>query len=346
MRLETVAWTKGKIRLIDQTRLPDSFTYIYCRDVKTLWKAIRKLEVRGAPAIGIAAGFGVALAAQQSKATTLKAFEKTVMHTISYLGTARPTAINLFWALERMRNVFYANRNTTIPAMKKVLLNEAQAIFQEDRRMCRSMASFGARLVASGDTILTLCNAGALATADYGTALGVVYKAKAQGKKITVYACETRPLLQGARLTTWELLKRGIKVTLICDNMAATLMQQKKIDKVFVGADRIAANGDTANKIGTYNLAVLAKHHNVPLYVVAPSSSVDLALASGGGIPIEERSGDEVRHVLGTTIAPRQVNVYNPAFDVTPHKLITAIVTEAGIARRPYSTTLKRLIRT
>lgn len=343
MGVETVRWVNGKIRLIDQTLLPLKFRYIYCSDIKTLWRAIRTLQVRGAPAIGVAAGFGVALAARNSRANSFKKLEKDVIKAITYLATSRPTAVNLFWALDRMRRVLYSNKNKPVRRIKRMLIEEAKAILKEDRAMCRKMASFGARVINKGDTILTLCNAGALATSDYGTAVGVIYKAKAEGKRVKVYACETRPLLQGARLTVWELLRNKVNVTLICDSMAATLMRQKRIDKIFVGADRIAGNGDTANKIGTYNLAVLAKHHGVPFYVVAPSSSFDLSLASGARIPIEQRSADEVKQVFGRKITPEGAKAYNPAFDVTPHGLITAIVTEKGIFRKPYTKTLKKL---
>jgi len=334
--VETVKWVNGKIRLIDQTLLPLKFKYIYCADIKTLWKAIRILQVRGAPAIGVAAGFGVALAAKNSKAASFETLEKDVLNAISFLKTSRPTAVNLFWALDRMKAALHLNRQGPAKKIRKALLREAQAIYTEDQKMCRAMASLGSKLIKKRDTVLTVCNAGALATSDYGTALGVFYKAASEGKRIKVYSCETRPLLQGARLSVWELMRSGIDVTLICDNMAATLMKQGKVDKVFVGADRVAANGDAANKIGTYNLAVLAKHHNIPFYVVAPSSSFDLNLKNGSYIPIEERPADEVRQVLGKQIAPKSVKVYNPAFDVTDNELITAIVTERGIFRRPY----------
>ncbi|PIU42117.1 MAG: S-methyl-5-thioribose-1-phosphate isomerase [Candidatus Omnitrophica bacterium CG07_land_8_20_14_0_80_42_15] len=343
MRVETVKWVNGKIRLIDQTLLPHSLKYLYCSDIKTLWDAIYTLRVRGAPAIGIAAGFGAVLAAKLSKARTYAQFKKDVIKEIRYLKSSRPTAINLFWALERMEKVLDLQKKKPVERIKKALLAEANRILKEDRVMCRKMGSFGSDLVKNNDRILTLCNAGALATSDYGTALGVVYTAKAKGKNIKVYACETRPLLQGARLTMWELLKNKIDATLICDSMAATLMRQKMVDKVFVGTDRIASNGDAANKIGTYNLAVLAKYHRIPFYVVAPSSSFDLRLKCGGDIPIEERRGDEVREVFGKKIAPINAKVYNPAFDVTPNDLITAIVTEKGIFRKPYIKSLRKL---
>ncbi|MEI6863172.1 MAG: S-methyl-5-thioribose-1-phosphate isomerase, partial [Candidatus Omnitrophota bacterium] len=250
-----------------------------------------------------------------------------------YLASSRPTAVNLFWALERMGRVAEKNSSLSASDLKRVILKEALDIIKEDKASCRAMARHGAKLVNSGDTILTHCNAGGLATADYGTALGVLFEAKKQGKRIKVYADETRPLLQGARLTAWELMNEGIDTTLICDNMAASLMAKGNIDKIFVGADRIASNGDAANKIGTYSLAVLAKYHKVPFYVVAPLSTFDFNIKTGRQIPIEERSADEVRSVMGRMIAPRNVKVYNPAFDVTPNELITAIITENGISK-------------
>jgi len=250
---------------------------------------------------------------------------------IRYLASSRPTAVNLFWALERMRRCAETNAKRPLAQIKDILFKEAFKIMKEDKKICRHMAAFGTKLVKNKDRILTHCNTGGLATVDYGTALGVLFKAKEDGKEIKVYVDETRPLLQGARLTTWELLKEKIDVTLICDNMAASLMKKGEINKIFVGADRIARNGDVANKIGTYNLAVLAKFHKIPFYVVAPVSTFDFKLSSGRDIPIEERNGDEVKEVLGKRIAPARVKVYNPAFDVTPARLVTAIVTEKGI---------------
>ena len=341
--IATIEWKNGKVRLIDQTKLPGKLVYIECGGVKTMWHAIKRLQVRGAPAIGIAACLGVVLGIKDSKAKDFSSFMKKLDAVIRYLGSARPTAVNLFWALDTMRNVAVKNSSRNIVEIKKLLLKEALEVIERDKRICRRMASHGAGLIKNGDRILTHCNAGALATADYGTALGVFYWAKAQGKKIKVYSDETRPLLQGARLTTWELMKHGIDVTLICDNMAATLMAQGKIDKIFVGADRIASNGDAANKIGTYNLAVLANYHKIPFYVVAPISSFDFSLKSGKAIPIEERSHKEVTEINGKQLAPKGVKVYNPAFDVTPNNLIAAIVNEKGIFRKPFGTTLRRL---
>lgn len=343
MPTETIAWRNGRIRYIDQTLLPHKVRFIECGDIRTLWRAIKTLKVRGAPAIGIAGALGLVLGTSASKAGTGEAFLKEVNKLAKYLASSRPTAVNLFWALDRMRCV--AERNISRPTneIKKIMLKEAIKIIDEDKAACRRMARYGAALVKNGDTILTHCNAGGLATADYGTALGVLFEATRQGKAIKVYVDETRPLLQGSRLTTWELMHEGIDTTLICDNMAASLMAKGRIDKIFVGADRIARNGDAANKIGTYSLAVLAKHHKVPFYVVAPVSSFDFSLNSGADIPIEERDANEVRTILGRRIAPRRVKAYNPAFDVTPNKYITAIVTERGIFRRPDARSLRRL---
>lgn len=341
--IATIEWRNGKVRLIDQTRLPKELVYIECRDVRTLWHAIKRLKVRGAPAIGVAASLGVVLGIRNSKAKGFDLLMKRLDSVVRYLGSARPTAVNLFWALERMRRCALRNSKKSVHEIKALLLKEALEVMDEDKRQCRQMANFGAGFIKSGDTILTHCNAGALATADYGTALGVLYRAKAQGKRIKVYADETRPLLQGARLTAWELLRHKIDVTLICDNMAASLMAQGKIDKIIVGSDRIASNGDAANKIGTYNLAVLAAYHKIPFYVVAPVSTFDFTLRTGREIPIEERASREVCEIGGKLIAPKGVRVYNPAFDVTPNKLITAIVTEKGIFRKPFSKTLRRL---
>ena len=336
MPVKTIFWDKGKVKLVDQTLLPREFRYISCGDVKTLWRAIRKLQVRGAPAIGIAGAFGVVLGANSSKASSAARLLRDVDAAARYLASSRPTAVNLFWALARMRRVAGENRSGSVAGIKKILLKEALAILDEDKITCRAMAYHGSHLISEGDTILTHCNAGGLATADYGTALGVLFEAKRQGKRIKVFVDETRPLLQGARLTAWELMHEGIDTTLICDNMAASLMAKGKIDKIFVGADRIASNGDAANKIGTYNLAVLAKYHKIPFYVVAPISTFDFNIKTGKDIPIEERSGDEVRSIGGKFIAPKNVKVHNPAFDVTPNGLITAIITEKGILKRPY----------
>jgi len=341
--MKTIEWKKNKVRIIDQTKLPTKLIYLNLSNARQLWWAIKKLKVRGAPAIGIAAGFGVVLGMRASSARTFRQFKRDLHGLIQYLKTARPTAVNLFWALERMERLIEPHSRQSVSFLKKFLLKEALKIVRQDKNICRKMACFGSKLIRDKDSILTHCNAGALATADYGTALGVIYKAKAEGKRIRVYADETRPVLQGARLTSWELMRHKVDVTLICDSMAAQLMKEQRINKILVGADRIAANGDTANKIGTYNLAVLADFHRIPFYVVAPASSFDLRLESGKDIPIEQRSPDEVREVFGKQVAPKKVKVYNPAFDVTPNRLISAIVTERGILRRPYKVSLKRL---
>lgn len=343
MPISTISWDDGRIKLIDQTELPTKLKYIYCSDVKCIWQAIKTLKVRGAPALGIAGAFGTVVGIQRSKARNFEEFQKELNQVTDFIATSRPTAVNLFWALNRMKEKAQACRDKSVSELKKILLQTALDIFEEDRRICREIASHGVGLLEDGDTVLTHCNAGALATADYGTALGIIYKAHEQGKKISVYADETRPLLQGARLTTWELKRAKIDVTLICDNTAAVVMKQGKVKKVLIGADRIASNGDTANKIGSYNLALVAKAHNIPFYVAAPTSTFDLTLPSGNGIPIEERDGKEVTEGFGKRIAPEEIKVYSPAFDVTPNHLITAIITEKGIAYPPYEKTLHRI---
>lgn len=331
MAIATIKWDKDAIRIIDQTLLPNRLVYLKFKEVKDFWHAIKKLQVRGAPALGIAAVYGVYLGIKDSRAKNFREFMRDLDKAIKFLGSARPTAVNLFWGLDRMRAVAVRNKDKSIPAIKRAMLAEAHRVFEEDRAICRKMADYGAKLIKDGDVILTHCNAGALATVDYGTALGVIYRAKEQGKRIRVYADETRPLLQGARLTSWELMKEGVDVTLICDNMAAHVMSQGKITKVVVGADRIARNGDAANKIGTYGVAVLAKYHKVPFYVVAPVSTIDFGLEDGAQIPIEERHSDEITTIHGRRLAPKGVKTYCPAFDVTPAQLITAIVTEKGV---------------
>ena len=288
MDIRTIEWKNNKIRLIDQTKLPKKLEYIYIDDLRALWFAIKQMRVRGAPALGAAAGLAVYLGLKNTKAKNFSQFKKEIDRVIAYLASSRPTARNLFWALERMRSVAYRNKDKPVSRLKKLIFKEADQIIQEDRSSCRKIGRYGARLLKNNDSVLTICNAGILATIDYGTALGVIYRAHEEGKDVKVYACETRPMLQGARLTAWELKKSGIDVTLICDSMAATLMQQGKINKVIAGADRIAANGDTANKIGTYNLAVLSRYHKVPFYIAAPISTFDLSIKTGKDIPIEE----------------------------------------------------------
>lgn len=329
--LEWVGDIDGLLRILDQTRLPRETVFCNCQDEKTLWDAIRKLQVRGAPAIGIAAAYGVCLGLKGLSDVSHEQFFRRLEEVIGYLATARPTAVNLFWALERMRHRAESMRGQPILEIRRALLEEARRIHDEDRALCHAIGRWGEPLLRDGMGVLTHCNAGGLATAEYGTALAVIYEAAAKGKRIHVYADETRPLLQGARLTTWELKAHGIPVTLICDNTAAQVMKEGRVQAVIVGADRIAANGDAANKIGTYGLAVLANFHRIPFYVAAPSSSFDLRLACGDLIPIEQRDPREVTHPCGFPIAPEGIDVYNPAFDVTPAGLITAIICEKGI---------------
>jgi methylthioribose-1-phosphate isomerase len=347
MKFTTVQWNAetGTVTLLDQTRLPNEIVYDTYRDYRDVAVAIKTLKVRGAPAIGVSAAFGVVLGLQASRAATYEAFKTELDTVIGVLGATRPTAVNLFWALERMRRAAEAFRDHPVEGIKTALTREALAIQTEDQAMCRQIGLHGAALLGQGHTVLTHCNAGALATAGAGTALAVIYQAHREGKRIRVFADETRPVLQGARLTAWELLQEGIDVTLICDNMAGQVMKEGKIDCVIVGADRIAANGDTANKIGTYGVAVLASAHGIPMYVAAPFSTIDLSIRSGADIPIEERNPVEVTEGLGRRTAPEGVRVYNPAFDVTPAALVTAIITERGIARPPYIESLTALAR-
>ncbi len=337
-RVRTVEWREGTVRILDQRRLPLELGYVDCSTVEDVAEAIETLAVRGAPAIGVAAAFGVALAASQAADMPQEEFLAHITGTMNRLRSTRPTAVNLFWALERMQAVL--QRHDTAVTAARELLDEAHSILKEDQDSCDRMGRFGADLIEDGWTVLTHCNAGALATGGAGTALAVIYEAFSQGKQVAVIADETRPLLQGARLTTWELGKAGVPVTLICDNMAAWAMAGGMVDCVLTGADRIAANGDTANKIGTYGLAVLARYHSIPFLVAAPFSTIDGNLSTGTEIPIEERSPDEVRAMRGVQVAPHGVAVRNPAFDVTPAGLITAIVTDRGVARAPYSTSL------
>ena len=343
MPVTTIDWLDGKVKLIDQTLLPNEVKYIYCDSVESVWESIKMLRVRGAPAIGIAGALGAVLGIWDSAASTYEEFEAQLQKTTDYLATSRPTAVNLFWALDRIKSTAKRHWNRSIDELKEILLAEAQKIILEDQKMCRAIGTHGQQLVSDGDTILTHCNAGGLATSGYGTALAVMFAACEAGKKIKVYADETRPLLQGARLTTWELMQAGIEVMLICDNMAAQVMKEGKIDSVIVGADRIAANGDTANKIGTYNVAVLAKEHKIPFYVAAPTSTFDLTLATGDLIPIEQRRAEEITEGFGKRTAPLNVNVYSPAFDVTPARLIDAIITEKGLVRKPYTSNIASL---
>ncbi|MBU1154035.1 S-methyl-5-thioribose-1-phosphate isomerase [bacterium] len=343
MAVETLRWEEGLLKIIDQTKLPLEFTYIYCQKVKEVVESIKRLSVRGAPAIGIAAAYGVVIGANEITTNNCEEFYNQLDEVINYLASSRPTAVNLFWALEKMKKKAYQVKEKPLSEIKKILEEEAVFIHNDDKRRCQKIGEYGANLIKDGDAILTHCNAGALATGGMGTALSAIYTAKEQGKRISVFADETRPLLQGARLTSWELMQDEIDVTLICDNMAATLMKQGKINLCLVGADRIAKNGDTANKIGTYQVAILAKEHRIPFYVAAPFSTVDFNTSDGLKIPIEERSSEEVTMGLGKRIAPERVKVYNPAFDVTPFSYIKAIITEKGIASPPFEESLFKL---
>ena len=346
--IKTVEWTKDGVRMLDQRLLPSQEVYLMLRSYDEVAEAIRKMVVRGAQAIGVSAAMGIALGASQSVGTSIADLEDDFQYICDYMGKTRPTAVNLFWAIERMRATFRRAKTTTndVEELKKILVNDAHAIFEEDIAANRAIGKFGGPLIPDGATVLTHCNAGALATAgDYGTALGVIRGARDAGKKIAVIADETRPFLQGLRLTAWELAKDDIPVTVITDNMAGHVMKSGKVDAVVVGADRIAANGDTANKIGTYMVAVLAREHNIPFYVAAPLTTLDLSLKSGDEIPIEERDPSEVTHIREQQLAPDGVDVHNPAFDVTPNHLIAAIITDKGVARPPYDVSLKKFFK-
>jgi len=338
MMAGTIEWLDGKLRILDQSKLPREQIFIDLDNYRDVVLAIKEMRVRGAPAIGVAAAYGIALGASGIKAANKEEFLAQLNQVMQAFAASRPTAVNLFQAINRMKK---AARGDGVTEIKNSLINEAKRIHQEEVTATKQLSQLGAKLIKDGFTLLTHCNAGPLATAGYGTALGVIKAAKDQGKKVSVFVTETRPLLQGARLTTWELMQEGIPVTLITDSMAGYFMHQKKIDCVIVGADRIAANGDVANKIGTYTLAVLAKESKIPFYVAAPTSTIDLSLSSGDKIPIEERSPDEVTHIQGVPIAPAGIRAANPAFDVTPHGYVTAIITEKGIIREPYTEGLK-----
>ncbi len=338
--IETIEWTADGVVMIDQTVLPREVRFVVCRDYREVAGAIKTMVIRGAPAIGVAAAMGVALGVLKADGETLDAQFQEICAT---LAATRPTAVNLFWAIDRMKRLYESLRGRPLEEIRARLVEEAQRIKQEDIETNLAIGRNGAPLVPDGKTVLTHCNAGALATAGYGTALGVIRAAVAAGKKIDVFADETRPFLQGARLTAWELQQDGIPTSLITDNMAGHFLKSGIIGCVIVGADRIAANGDVANKIGTYGLAVLARENGVPFYVAAPVSTLDLSLASGDQIPIEERPASEVTHVFGMPVAPEGIGVRNPAFDVTPHRYVTAIITERGVARPPYGQSLRNL---
>jgi len=341
--IKTLEWTEEGVRFIDQTKLPLEEIYVTCRNYQEVAVAIRDMIVRGAPAIGVAAAMGIALGARQSQAKDALGLRSDFDHICTVIGKTRPTAVNLFWAIRRMTEKFDSVASRPVEQIKNDLAREAQQMYLEDIAANQAMGRHGATLMPSSGGVLTHCNAGALATCGYGTALGVIRSAIASGKKLHVYADETRPFLQGSRLTAWELTKDGIQTTLIADNMAGAMMKQGKVDAVVVGADRIAANGDVANKIGTYTVAILAKEHSIPFYVAAPWSTVDMSTPTGEQIPIEQRSHREVTHMAGKRVAPEGVEVENPAFDVTPHRYVTAIITERGVALPPLAESLKRL---
>jgi len=338
--VETIEWSDAGVVMIDQTRLPREERYVTCRTYEDVAEAIRSMVIRGAPAIGVAAAMGIALGVAQADAGDLAGQFEKICDT---LARTRPTAVNLFWAIDRMKRAYVQSSGLPLPRLRERLISEAQQIRLEDIAINEAIGRNGAALVPDGKTVLTHCNAGALATAGYGTALGVIRAAVSAGKKIDVFADETRPFLQGSRLTVWELQQDGIPATLITDNMAGHFLKSGRIGCVVVGADRIAANGDVANKIGTYSLAVLAKENGVPFFVAAPISTLDLRLESGDQIPIEQRAASEVTHVFGVPVAPDGTAVQNPAFDVTPNRYVTAIITEHGVARAPFAESLRRL---
>lgn len=341
--IKTLEWTAEGVRFIDQTRLPTEETYVTCRNYEEVARAIRDMIVRGAPAIGVAAAMGIALGVQQSAAKNSAELRSELDRICQVIGQTRPTAVNLFWAIRRMNQKFESVAGRPMDQIKSCLVQEAQQMLVEDIAANEAMGRYGAALMPASGGVLTHCNAGALATCGYGTALGVIRAAVDQGKKLHVFADETRPFLQGARLTAWELMQDGIPTTVIADNMAGAMMRQGRIKAAIVGADRIAANGDVANKIGTYGVAVLAKEHGIPFFVAAPWSTVDMKAATGDDIPIEQRSPREVTHHGGKQMTPDGVQVENPAFDVTPNQYVTAIITERGTARAPYSESLKEL---
>ncbi|MHB1423159.1 MAG: S-methyl-5-thioribose-1-phosphate isomerase [Gemmataceae bacterium] len=341
--LEWIGDVDGFVRLIDQTQLPVTLAYRACRNIEDIWEAIRSLRVRGAPALGVAAAMGVVVGLQSCDDAAR--YGERLREATAYLRTSRPTAVNLFWALERMERCFEQDCRTGTPReWTRRLLAEALAIEDEDRRMCRAIGAAGSHLIGEGQGVLTHCNAGGLATAEYGTALAVMFAAAEQGRRFHVYADETRPLLQGARLTAWELHQAGIPITLVCDSMAAQVMKEGRVQLAIVGADRIAANGDTANKIGTYGVALLARAHGIPFYVAAPSSTFDLSLPNGDGIPIEQRDPREITHGFGRQTAPEGIDVYNPAFDVTPHPLLAGIITEKGLIQPVRTETVRAVL--
>ncbi|HKJ34536.1 MAG TPA: S-methyl-5-thioribose-1-phosphate isomerase [Balneolales bacterium] len=342
--IQSIEWIDDHIKIIDQTFLPGRTVFIDLKDVGRVWESIKKLRVRGAPAIGITAAYGFYLGIKDLPEQNFNSFWVEVERIAEYLNSSRPTAVNLSWALNRLKKTIYANKDKSIPEIKKRVLKVAKTIHDEDKRICKQIGENGTELIKEDSNILTHCNTGGLATGQYGTALSIIYHAHLADKNIHVWVDETRPLLQGARLTTWELNRAGIPMSLITDSTAGYLMKLKKVDAVIVGADRVVSNGDTANKIGTYSLAVLAKQHDIPLYVALPISTIDPELSNGDDIPIEERDGDEICKIGNNRIAPKDVATFNPAFDVTPHELITAFITEKGIVYPDFKEHFKKLL--
>jgi len=343
--LDTISYSNGQLHIIDCTRLPTELVTIELKTLQECFDAIRALKVRGAPAIGVAAGYSLTLVSNASKAETTEEYLKELDAAGEYLKTSRPTAVNLFWAIDRVVNFAKSHADKDVASIKALVEAEAVAIQNEDIEMCRKIGEYGLTLLKDGDGVLTHCNAGVLATSKYGTATAPMYLAHERGMKLRIFADETRPLLQGARMTAFELQAAGLDVTLICDNMAGMVMSQGKINAVITGADRIAANGDTANKIGTYSVAILAKHHNIPFYIAAPSSTVDFSTKSGADIIIEERKSEEITCGFGKQTAPTGIKTYNPAFDVTPHELICGIITEKGIVYPNFTENLQKMIK-
>jgi len=347
MYIRTIDWKNNKVRIIDQTKLPLKLVYINIDRLEDLWKAIKIMQVRGAPALGAAAALGMYLGIKDYPGSDWPGFSRRLNKAAEYIASSRPTARNLFWGIERVQAVALNNRKKPVSKIKRIILSEGKKIMQEDMVSCRKIGAYGSKLLKDNSTVLTICNAGILATIDYGTALGVIYRAKEQGKKIKVFSCETRPLLQGARLSAWELYQKGVDVTLIADNTAAWLMRNGEIDALIAGADRIAANGDSANKIGTLNLAILCKYHKIPFYIAAPQSTFDLKIKNGDAIEIEMRKREEVTKILlKKDIAPLGVKILNPAFDVTPHRLISAIITDNGVIKPPYFKNIRKILET
>lgn len=341
--IQSIEWREDHVRIIDQTYLPNREVYSDIRDVGRMWEAIKKLRIRGAPAIGIAAAYGFYLGIKELPENSFDSFWVEVERVAEYLESARPTAINLKWALDRIKTTIQAHKEKDIPEIKEIVLKTAKTIHDEDKRICKKIGEVGVELVGEEAKILTHCNTGSLATGQYGTALSVIFHAHEQGKNIQVWVDETRPLLQGSRLTAWELMNADIPMKLITDSTAGSLMRRGEVDMVIVGTDRVAANGDTANKIGTYPLAVLANENDIPFYVAVPLSTIDMELENGDNIPIEEREEDEIASFNGSQVAPKKVETYNPAFDITPYKYITGFITEKGIIEPPFDKNLKKL---